>query len=252
MIKPTERFSNRVENYVKYRPTYPRAVVELLAGECGLVPASVVVDVGSGTGLWSELFLEYGCTVYGVEPNREMREAGERLLARYPAFTSIDGAAEATTLDENSADFITAGQAYHWFDRERARTEFARVLRPGGWVVLVWNERRLAAPLVARYEQMLITFGTDYEQVTHQYEPDDFLIPFFGGNEVRLRIFENHQVLDFESLKGRLLSTSYAPEPGHPNYEPMLEELARIFDAHQQDGRVVFDYETKVYYGQFH
>ena len=150
MSDSTRRFSSRVDNYVKYRPSYPPEVVELLAAECGLTPGALVADIGAGTGLLAELFLQNGYRVLGVEPNREMRQAGERLLGDYPHFTSIDGTAEVTTLADKSVDIITAGQAFHWFDREKARAEFARILRPGGWVALVWNERRVdATPFLA-------------------------------------------------------------------------------------------------------
>ena len=251
MTNPTGRFSSRVENYVKYRPGYPREVVALLAEECGLTAASVVADIGSGPGNLSELFLRNGCRVYGVEPNREMREAGERLLAAYKNFASVDGSAEATTLEDRSVGFIVAGQAFHWFEHEAARREFARILRPNGWVVIVWNDRRTGgSPFLEAYERLLRTRGTDYKEVSHKYADEDALRPFYGPRGMRLKVFENEQRFDFEGLKGRLLSSSYTPEPGHPNHLPMLEELAALFDAHAAGGRVVFEYETKVYYGQ--
>ena len=118
------RFNNRVENYIAYRPKYPAAVAEFLRNELGLSAASVVADVGSGTGILSELLLRAGCTVFGVEPNEAMREAAEELLQAYPNFKSVHGTAEATTLDDSSVDFVTAGQAFHWFDIEGARREF--------------------------------------------------------------------------------------------------------------------------------
>jgi SAM-dependent methyltransferase len=251
---PTRRFSTRVENYIRYRPGYPRAVVETLAAECGLTSTSVVADMGSGTGILSELFLRNGNRVYGVEPNREMREAGARLLSSYGGFVSVEGRAEATTLPEASVDFVTAGQAFHWFEPEAARREFERILRPVGWVVLVWNDwSKEDSPFLQDYERLLIDFGTDYREVSMRYvdDSDALVYPFFSGGEAHLKTFGNQQVFDFESLKGRLLSSSYAPEPGHPNYRPMMERLASIFERHARDGRVAFDYDTKVYYGRF-
>ncbi len=251
MSDSTRRFSSRVENYVKYRPGYPREVVGLLVEECGLTEASAVADIGSGPGNLSELFLRQGCRVYGVEPNREMREAGERLLAAYENFESVDGSAEATTLRAASVDFIVAGQAFHWFDRDAARREFARILKDGGWVVVVWNDRRTGgSAFLEAYERLLLTRGTDYREVSCKYADETPIEPFFGTRGVRLKIFENQQTFDFEGLKGRLLSSSYTPEPGHPNHQPMLEELSAIFDTHASNGRVVFEYETKVFYGQ--
>jgi len=251
MSDPTRRFSSRVENYVRYRPGYPREIVELLVGECGLNADCVVADVGSGPGNLSELFLRYGCRVYGVEPNREMREAGERRLEAYANFESVDGSAEATTLGGGSVDFVAAGQAFHWFKPDAARREFARLLKPGGWVVVVWNDRRTnGSAFLEAYERLLLTRGTDYKEVSHKYADESVLRPFFGAGGMRLKVFESKQSFDFEGLKGRLLSSSYTPEPGHPNFTPMLEELAALFAAHAPDGRVAFEYETKIYYGQ--
>ena len=162
MLDPTKRFSNRVENYVKYRPAYPSEIIGLLEVECGLTPASVIADVGSGTGILSELFLKHGNRVFGVEPNREMRAAGDKLLAKYSNFSSIDGAAEATTMVNTSVDIIAAGQAFHWFDRQRSRAEFERILKPGGWVVLLWNGFRVeTSPLNNAYQQLVLEYGTD-------------------------------------------------------------------------------------------
>jgi SAM-dependent methyltransferase len=214
---PTRRFSNRVEDYIKYRPTYPRALVGLLEAECGLTRESVIADVGSGTGILSELFLRNGARVYGVEPNREMREAGERLLAAYDNFVSVDGRAEATALADSSVDFVTAGQAFHWFEPASARREFERVLKEGGWAVLVWNDRRTeGAPLLAEYERLLLEYGTDYGEVSNKWAEGDSINALFGPSEVLTKEFDNEQVVDFDWLKGRLTSASYAPTPGHP------------------------------------
>jgi SAM-dependent methyltransferase len=250
-MKPaTQRFSSRVENYIKYRPGYPIGVVETLAKECGLTMQSIIADIGSGTGILSELFVKNGSRVFGVEPNREMREAGERFLKKYSTFTSVDGTAEATTLADRSADFVTAGQAFHWFDRDRARREFSRILRPNGWVVLIWNERLTDTSAFLRaYEELLQKYGTDYTAVDHRNVDADAIAGFFAPQPFTLRKFENRQVVDFDGAKGRLLSSSYTPEPGHPNYQPMLDEFRSIFDKHTVDSQVAFDYVTLMYFG---
>jgi SAM-dependent methyltransferase len=246
------RFSSRVANYIKYRPGYPPAVVETLRAECGLSPESVIADVGAGTGLLAREFLALGCRVYGVEPNAEMRSAGQRLLAEFPTYSAHDGTAEATGLPAASVDFVTAGQAFHWFDPPKARQEFRRILRPAGWVVLVWNSRRLdTTPFLRDYEAMLRAHGTDYGQVAQRYvEEDPGSIPGFFNGAYRVAAFDNQQVFDYAGLEGRLLSSSYAPEPGHPDHLPMLAELRRIFDRHQQGGVVIFEYDTRMYYGR--
>lgn len=247
-LDPTKRFSNRVENYVRYRPGYPAEIISLLRDECGLTSASVVADIGSGTGKLAELFLNAGCRVFGVEPNKEMREAGERM--EHPNFTSVDASAEATTLPAHSVDFVTAGQAFHWFDLDRCRPEFLRILKPGGWLVIIWNDRQDdTTPFLAAYERLLEQFGTDYAQANHRRSDKPEVIRPFFGNEPRFKNFHNVQQFDFEGLKGRLLSSSYAPVSGQPKYEEMLNELKRIFDAHQKNGIVAFEYDTHVYYG---
>jgi SAM-dependent methyltransferase len=250
MTSPTLRFSSRVENYVRYRPGYPSGVIETLTRECGLTKQSIVADAGSGTGILSELFLKNGNRALGVEPNREMREAGERLLARYPHFTSVDGTAEATTLAGCSVDVVTAGQSFHWFDRARARTEFARILRPRGWVVLVWNDRQTdASSFLREYEELLRQYGTDYATVDHRNVDLPAITAFFSPHSFAQRTFDSQQSFDFEGLKGRLLSSSYAPEPGHPNHQPMVDALRGIFNKHQAGGKVTFAYATLMYFG---
>jgi SAM-dependent methyltransferase len=251
MLDPTKRFTNRVDHYLKYRPSYPLGIIPLLESECGLTSDSVIADIGSGTGFLAELFLRNGNEVFGVEPNAEMRAAGEHFLANYPKFMSVDGAAEATALADASADFVTAGQAFHWFNRKQARKEFERVLKPQGWIVIVWNGFRAdKTPVVAGYQNALLRYGTDYRGVGREIA-DTKVETFFSPGKCKLARFEFQQLFDFEGFKGRVLSASYAPEPGQPNYEPMLEELRTIFEANQQDGKVTFDYDTEVYYGRF-
>jgi SAM-dependent methyltransferase len=246
----TSRFSDRVENYVRYRPGYPPPVLETLKKECGLMPSHLVADIASGTGIWTKMLLENGNAVHGVEPNSDMRQAAERLLAGFSQFTSIHGKAEATTLPDTSVDFVTAAQAAHWFDRERARQEFARILKPAGWLVLLWNEREVdTTPFLRDYEQVLLTYGTDYEDVRHE-RTTDAVNEFFDPVPYVERVYPMRQEFDYTGLEGRLLSSSYAPGPGHPKHEPMLRELRRIFEEHAAGGCVAFDYRTRVYFGQ--
>lgn len=249
MLDPKQRFSQRVENYVKYRPGYPEAIVHLLTAECGLTPQSVVADIGSGTGLLARLFLDNGNPVFGVEPNQEMREVGDAFLAGYARFTSIAATAEATTLPAVSVDFVTVGQAFHWFDAHAALAEFRRILRPRGWVALVWNERQAGGddmPFLVAYERLLQTYGTDYTSVDHRRFGLEELSHLFGAAP-RRATFDYRQNFDFEGVRGRLLSSSYAPLAGHPHFVPMLAELRAIFDAYQQGGQVAFPYNTEVY-----
>jgi len=247
---PTERFSSRVDNYVRYRPAYPPAVIELLRKECGLAPTSVVADIASGTGIFTRMLLENGSRVFGVEPNAEMRRAGEQYLATCPNFTSVAGTAEATTLAGHSIDMVTAAQAAHWFKLDVARREFVRILKPGGWVALLWNQRRVAStPFLRDYEQLLYTYGTDYQDVRHE-RTTDVIDSFFAPMPFQSRQFEIVQEVDCAALEGRLLSSSYVPPPGHANYDPMLRELRRIFAVHASGRRVSLEYDTLIYWGR--
>ncbi|HZV12395.1 MAG TPA: class I SAM-dependent methyltransferase [Candidatus Kapabacteria bacterium] len=251
MNNSTTRFSSRVDNYIKYRPAYPPEVIDVLKKQCGLTEDSIVADIGSGTGILTELFLRNGNMVYGVEPNKEMREAGERLLSGYPNFKSITGTAETTTLPDHSIDIIAAGQAFHWFDRALCRNEFARILKSGGWVALIWNLRKtIDTPFLSAYQELLHTYGTDYAAVDHAQIGMDIIKTFFAPNPVSLATLPNEQVFDLDGLRGRLLSSSYTPEPGDPRYGPMLKELGNIFNIYQVNGKVHFEYDTNVYYGK--
>lgn len=246
---PEHRFSDRVENYVRYRPSYPQEIIPLLQKEAGLAPTSAIADIGSGTGISTEMFLRAGYSMKAVEPNREMRQAAERLLAAYPGFDSIEGSAQATTLPDQSLDLLVAAQAFHWFNNGETRAEFSRILKPDGHIVLIWNERKLdATPFLREYEQLLVDYGTDYAEVRHENIGATALGQFFIG-PYAAHEFANKQHFDFEGLKGRLLSSSYAPPERHPRHEPMLAELQRVFDRHQRDGKVVIEYTTQVYIG---
>ncbi len=247
---PTHRFSSRAANYARYRPGYPAKILETLKSECGLTPQTRIADIGSGTGLLAAMFLAAGNRVYGVEPNREMRQTGEQLLAAYPAFSSIDGTAEATTLPDHSVEFVTAAQAFHWFDREKARREFRRILIEDGWVVLLWNNRRTrSSPFLASYEELLRRYGTDYQAVDHTRVDDDAVRAFFRS-EVEKRTFPNFQEFDLEGLKGRAMSCSYVPEANHPQFPAMMNDLASIFHQFQTGGKVGIEYDAVMYFGR--
>jgi SAM-dependent methyltransferase len=196
------------------------------------------------------MLLENGNSIFGVEPNAEMRAAGERLLASFPKFTSVTGTAEATTLPGAGVDFVTAAQAAHWFDRAASRREFARILRPGGWLVLLWNERVTdSTPFLREYEQLLLIYGTDYAEVRHE-NTTELLNEFFDPAPFQERGFDMRQEFDYAGLEGRLLSSSYAPGPEHPKYPAMLRDLRMLFDQHAVAGSVRVDYITRVYFGR--
>ncbi len=246
-----ERFSNRVENYVKYRPGYPPEMLDLFREKMNLTENSVIADIGSGTGISSKVFLENGNEVFGVEPNQAMREAAEKFLEDFPKFKSFSGTSEQTTLPEGSVDIIIAAQAFHWFDKEKTRTEFQRILKDGGFVALIWNERLLDTNEFLRdYEKILIEFGTDYEKVRHDaISLKDLNVTFqthFSHSK-----YSNNQTLDFEGMKGRILSSSYMPSPQHPRFDELIKNLKTLFAEHQKSGKIQVLYDTNIFYSQF-
>ncbi len=245
-----ERFSNRVENYVKYRPSYPPEVLQLFRDEMNLQKTSVVADIGAGTGISAKLFLENGNTVVGVEPNAAMRDAAENYLKEFQHFKTVDGTAENTALDDDSVDFVIAAQAFHWFDKAQTQSEFRRILRDKGFIALIWNERELDINEFLRdYEKILVEFGTDYEQVRHENINTDILRGFFG-DKVRQATFQNVQSLDFDGLKGRMLSSSYMPTAENPRFDAMIKKLESLFAEHAENGRIEILYKTNVFYAQ--
>lgn len=252
MPDPTKRFSDRVENYARYRPGYPAELYEVLCLRAGLAADDAVADLGSGTGLLSQLFLDNGHTVYAVEPNAEMRSAAEHAFANQPSFISIDGRAEDTGLPNASVDFIAAGQAFHWFDAATTKAEAERILKPGGQVALIWNRRDVdGSDFQREYEQLLERFGTDFLQVDQQRTiTDEKLDAFFAPHRPGKATLPNVQVLDLAGLRGRLLSSSYTPRPEDPGYGDMLDALEQLFVRHEREGFVRFEYQTTAYFGQ--
>lgn len=244
-----ERFSNRTENYVRYRPNYPKEIIPFFKNKIGLTNQSVIADIGSGTGISSQIFLENGNTVYAVEPNVEMRKAAEEIHKKEKRFISINATAEKTSLKENSIDLIIVGQAFHWFDKAQTKREFQRIITSDGHLGLMWNDRKLESPFQKVYEQMLREFSPDYGKVNHR-NVDERIIESIFSNSHSLQAFPNSQYFDFEGLKGRLLSSSYAPLEHDNCYKPMIDQLERIFKEFSVNGRVEFEYDCKLYYGK--
>jgi ubiquinone/menaquinone biosynthesis C-methylase UbiE len=249
-MRTVERFSNLVEDYVKYRPSYPAKVLQLLLDEMNLCKDSIVADIGAGTGISARLFLENGNQVFGVEPNAAMRKAAEEFLKDFSNFKSINGTAENTSLENKIVDFIVAAQAFHWFDETKTRKEFKRILKDDGFVVLMWNERQLdTSAFLKNYESLLIEFGTDYETVRHDNITKETLQDFFQ-TDFRQAIFQNSQTLAFDGLKGRMLSASYVPSADNLRFAEMLKNLKSLFAEHAENGKIDILYDTKVFYGR--
>jgi ubiquinone/menaquinone biosynthesis C-methylase UbiE len=252
-LSPTQRFSNRVNNYIKYRPGYPEGIIKYLKTKNVLKSDSIIADIGSGTGKLTEIFLKNGNLVYGIEPNKEMRKGGEKFLKKYKYFISIDGTAENTKISSNSINIVTAGQAFHWFDLKKTKNEFKRILKKDGYVVLVWNGRVIdtskAYSLMKDYEKILLEFGTDYQKV-RQTAINKKTFKRFFKEKYEVKKFPNHEIFDFKGLKGRLLSSSYIPIVQGKRYNLMIKNLKSIFNKYERNGIIKFDYICEVYIGK--
>ncbi|MBN1330521.1 MAG: class I SAM-dependent methyltransferase [Candidatus Heimdallarchaeota archaeon] len=247
----TTRFSNRVENYIKYRPSYPDELIIILQEKGVLSYSSKIADIGSGTGIFTKLLLETGCQVLGVEPNTEMRQAAEFLLRNYPNFTSIDGRAEVTSIADNSIDVITVAQAFHWFDLPATKKEFLRILKPEGSLVLIWNERLIDdIPFQMDYDFLLQKYCPEYKQPSYLKFSFEEIRKFFGNSKTHHFSTDNHQVFDFPSFQGRFESSSYALTPDHPDYPKLLSALRALYEKYKVDDLIKIKYKTQMYYGQ--
>lgn len=249
-LDATARFSDRVDDYVRYRPDYPAALLDWLQREQRVDNAWQVADVGAGTGISTKMLLDAGYRVTAVEPNAPMRAAAAQWLGTSANFRAVDGRADATGLPDASVDLVTVAQAFHWFDEETARREFARILRPQGLAAIWWNSRRLIGTrFLEGYEALLLRYSSDYTLVAERYADDARMQAWFGAGFRGSARFEHSQRLDFSALRGRLLSSSYVPKGGHAQHAPMLQALRALFDACAERGTVSFDYDTRIFAG---
>ena len=245
LADPKKRFSSRVENYITYRPSYPLKIIDFLKEKNVLTRDTVIADIGSGTGILTKMFLKNENQVYGIEPNKDMRTAAERILQKYTNFSSIDGSAEFTGLEDDSIDLIIAGQAFHWFDVEEAKREFKRILKPNGNVALIWNNRgKVGSDFNNEYEAFVSKYGIDYKEIRKNERNVE---QFFNYQK---ETFDNFQELDFASFKGRVLSVSYIPLADNPIFPKMILELEDLFNKHQKNGIIRIEYNTELYYGK--
>ena len=249
MTDSRQRFSDRVDDYLRYRPGYPAALVDAVLAAAGDSTPPVVADIGSGTGIFTRLLLERGARVFGVEPNANMRGAAETLLQSMPEYTAIDGSAENSGLADSSVDLVTAAQAFHWFNNTEARREFARILKPGARLALIWNRRRLDEPFQQAYDLLLRKYSAEYEQVNHLSLTDAEIGAFFAPGTMTIENFDNRQTLDFDALLGRLRSASYCPAENSPAYRSLVDDLEGLFLRHADAGKLAFVYDSRLYLG---
>jgi len=244
-----ERFSDRVDNYMLFRPSYPSEAIDFIVKECALTSDSQIADIGSGTGKFTQQLLERELAVYAVEPNENMRKAADKSLAQCAGFQSVDASAENTPLPESSIDLITAAQAFHWFNREVCKREWRRILKPEGKIALIWNRREKSPGFMADYENAIQQWCAEQPNVTHDKITADVFDDFFDSNYT-ISNFSWQQIFDFDGLWGRAQSSSYSPPPEHPNHEPLKTALQNLFTRYQSDGVVAFTYKTEIIIGK--
>jgi SAM-dependent methyltransferase len=243
-MNPTQRFSDRVDDYVRYRPSYPAPLIDRR-----LEAGPVVADVGSGTGILTRLLLAKGARVIGIEPNSAMRAAAEQALSGEARFESKDTRAEATGLADASVDMITAAQSFHWFEPVPTRAEFARILKPGRQVALIRNQR-FDTPLNRDYEAMLERFAPEHQAFRYRDRAAASQVrPFFAPQAVEFETFAFEQRFDEAGLRGLLTSSSDTPRSDHPLFDRMMIELTALFHRHAENGEVVVQYETILWHG---
>ena len=244
----TVRFSERVQAYLAGRPRYPAAIVTHLADRGALRAGARVADVGIGTGLSAEPFLAAGYAVVGIEPNAPMRAAGEEYLARYAAFSMRDGTSDATGLDAASVDLVLAAQAFHWFDAARFRAESLRVLRPGGWAALVWNDRDLTGTgFLEGYEALMVEYGNDYLAIRYRHQGTDAIPVYFGGKAPIPAEFPHRRRMNWEMIAALAQSASYLPAPGQPRHAELIAALRRLFDENADQGSIEMRYTCRIH-----
>jgi ubiquinone/menaquinone biosynthesis C-methylase UbiE len=248
----TTRFSGRVANYVKYRPGYPPEVIDYLEEQCELKPEAVIADVGAGTGISTKLLLDKGYKVHAVEPNDPMREEADRQLKHFEHYHSMAGTADRTGLAAGSIDLVVCAQAFHWFNTPETQAEFQRILKPGGHVALIWNNRDVEADNFAvAYDALLKQLsGSDYDRINHQNLKHDDFERFYKDGQYKLTIFPNQQIFNFDQLAGRAFSSSYVPSEETQAGQAFKKQLNEAFDLYQKDGVVIVKYGTEVYTGQ--
>ena len=244
---PKKRFSGRVENYSLYRPGYPAEAMQYIFDRTKINSQSSVADIGAGTGIFTELLLSSGSGVIAVEPNESMRLAADNILQGNNNYSSIAGSAEATGLASHSIDLITAAQAFHWFKLAEAKTEFNRILKPQGKIVLIWNRRDEGrSAFMRQYASLLQSRLPEYNKVNHANATDERIGDFLGANMQKAE-FPSYQRFDLVGLKGRLLSSSYCPAVGADSHEEIMAELEILYEQHASETGVQFDYITQVY-----
>lgn len=248
----TDIFTGKANNYAKYRPTYSREFIEYLYSDVGFKKESVIADIGSGTGILSELLLERSETVYCIEPNDDMMSIAKNVLENYKGFKPINAPAENTTLVNNSIDFITVAQAFHWFDTDQFKHECIKILKERGKVILIWNRMDMQTDIVLENEKINRELGSNFKGFHNGINPDDnrALGTFFKNGKYERRQFDNDLIFAMDNFIGRNISSSHAPKEGDENYNSYISALKSLFDAYSVDDLLCIKNYTICYIGE--
>lgn len=245
----TKKFSGRAQDYTRGRPGYPKALFDRLYTDYGFSDNSCIADIGSGTGRFSKYLLDKGCTVYCVEPNEDMRRVAENELGDYNNFISVNGTSDITTLQNKSVDFITAAQAFHWFDAKKFKKECQRILRHDGKIVLIWNTRDMCSLFNIKSYDIYKKYCPAFKGYHGGMKDDDERILKFFNNNCDKIIVENPLVFTKEKFIKRSLSASYSLKKGDENFNDYIRALENLFDEYSENGIVIMENNTTAYIG---
>lgn len=248
-MNTTVKFNGIANEYTQSRPGYAPEFIECLFDKYGFSASSVIADIGSGTGKLAKQILDKGCNVFCVEPNNDMRLVAERELCGYPNFKSVAGSAEKTLLHDNSVDFITTAQAFHWFDTKNFKAECSRILKQYGKVFLVWNMRNNEAAVNQELYKIYSEFCPEFKGFSGGIKPHDNRIKYFFDNNYEYITFDNPLYFDRERFINRSLSGSYSLKKGDCNFNSYIDAINKVFDAFENNGIVKIENQTVSYIG---
>ncbi|WP_017652693.1 class I SAM-dependent methyltransferase [Fortiea contorta] len=242
-LNPLNRFSDRAGDYVKYRPSYPSATIDIILEGLNNSPI-IAADIGAGTGISSRLLAERGVNVIAIEPNAAMRAAAES----HPLVELRDGTAEFTQLADNSVDLVTCFQAFHWFNPEPTLSEFHRILKPSGRLAVVWNNRDQKDALTAEYSRIVREASNNHPAESRMESVEPLLkTPNFVN--IKEYTFVYRQELNLDRLIGRAMSVSYLPREGLV-YEGVIADLQDLYQQFRNEqGFINMVYRTSLYIG---
>ena len=243
----TNRFSGKGEIYAKARPKYAAGLFDYLKNAMGVPAGSVFADVGSGTGIFAEQLLDCGYKVFAVEPNADMRKKAEEKLSANRNFVSVVGSDGNMNLPDKSVDYVTAAQAFHWFDAEAFRRECRRVLKPGGKVILVYNARDMKADGIKALANLHSRYNPEFHGFSNGMSHEKCMNFFTGTCDVFRA--DNTQVYDRQGYVNFALSSSYSLKAGDTRYAEYLKDIGKIFDTFSVDGFIAVPTETVAYIG---